>query len=58
MNPEVEMSKHKAFFRLKEGLTLDLWDVCIEHHIKEAGYFAIKELLFKAMNDSYEIGDK
>jgi hypothetical protein len=58
MNPEVEMFKHKAFFRLKEDYKDKLWDICLYLGLDDDDYDKLRDLFVEAMNESYVVGEK
>ena len=60
MNPEQQMTQHKAFYRLKEAMKLELWDLCIDEGIsgyEGEGYDKLRDMLMNAMNESFKIGE-
>ena len=60
MNPEQQMTQHKAFHRLKEAMKLELWDLCIDECIsgyEGEGYDKLRDMLMNAMNESFKIGE-
>ena len=57
MNSELEMTRHKAFFRLKEEFRVQLWDLCIDERIGLDSYELLRDSLFDAMNESFKLGE-
>lgn len=56
MNAELEMTKHKEFYRLKEDFKAQLWNILgdVEYTMF---YDRVVDVLVDGMNDSFKVGE-
>lgn len=56
MNAELEMTKHKEFYRLKEDFKAPLWNILgdVEYTMF---YDRVVDVLVDGMNDSFKVGE-
>ena len=56
MNPEQQMTQHKAFYRLKEEYKCLLWDILGDAEYTMF-YDRVVDVLVDGMNESFKIGE-